>query len=186
LADPGRPAPRRRLLLVAVVAVAIPAVLLAVILAGQDSEDVGTRLRSGVGQEAPDFRLERLDDRGSVELSQFRGTPVVLTFFASWCHPCEEEMPLLEDAAQEHGRELAVIGVNYEDARSLSLEFAQELGVTFPTVYDDGGVVAERYGVVAIPQTLFIDERGVVRDRVYGITSKDALDEPLDALLDSS
>jgi peroxiredoxin len=138
------------------------------------------------GEPAPDFALVTLDRCRREQLSAHRGTPVVLTFFASWCHPCEQEMPLLQAAHEERPDAFDVLAITYDDFRSDAAAFAQRLGVTYPTLYDTDGIVADRYGVRAIPQTWFIDGDGIVRARVYGITSRDALDEPLDALLGGS
>lgn len=138
--------------------------------------------RADVGSDAPDFRLTALDGTQR-RLSDYRGRAVVLTFVASWCNPCEKEMPLLEDAATEYGDRLQVLAVSYKDLRMDTEAFVERLGVTYPVFPDGESVVAEAYGVRAIPQTFFIDEAGVVRDRVFGITTKRALDEPLQALL---
>jgi cytochrome c biogenesis protein CcmG/thiol:disulfide interchange protein DsbE len=147
------------------------------------SSTLATPDRGAVGDVAPDFELLTLDECSHERLSAHRGTPVVLTFFASWCHPCEQEMPLLEAARTARPGAFDVLGVTYKDFRSDAIRFTDRLGVTYPALYDTDGVVADRYGVSGIPQTWFIDADGVVRDRVYGITSKAALDEPLDALL---
>lgn len=136
-----------------------------------------------VGEALPDFTLPDLAGN-SVRLSDFRGRPVVLTFFASWCHPCEEEMPLLEDAWTEDPDRFGVVAVSYDDLERDSHAFVERLGVTYPALIDVGDQVKDAYGVGAIPQTFFVDADGVLRDRVFGITSRDALDEPLDALLD--
>ena len=144
---------------------------------------VETPDRGAVGDVAPDFELLTLNECTREQLSAHRGTPVVLTFFASWCHPCEQEMPLLEAARSARPGAFDVLAVTYKDFRSDAISFTDRLGVTYPALYDADGTVAGRYGVSGIPQTWFIDANGVVRDRVYGITSKAALDEPLDALL---
>jgi thiol-disulfide isomerase/thioredoxin len=108
---------------------------------------------------------------------------VVLTFFASWCHPCEQEMPLLEQAHKHHPEQFDVLAVTYKDLRGDAVDFTRRLGVTFPAMYDEGAV-SDRYRISSIPQTWFIDANGVVRERVFGITSRQALDEPLNRLLE--
>jgi cytochrome c biogenesis protein CcmG, thiol:disulfide interchange protein DsbE len=135
-----------------------------------------------VGQPLPDFTLTDVGGR-PVQLSQFRGKPLVLTFFASWCHPCEEEMPLLETAHRKDPDRFGVLAVSYEDLAGDSRAFVERLGVTYPAALDRDGDVQRAYGITGIPQTFFVDADGVLRDRVYGITSRPALDEPLDALL---
>ena len=139
--------------------------------------------RAEVGAAAPDFELLTLDRCTTERLAAHRGTPVVLTFFASWCHPCEEEMPLLEAAHTDDPNGFDVLAVTFRDLRADAVQFTDRLGVTYPALFDTDGKVGDRYGVSGIPQTWFIDADGVVRDRVYGITSKRALDEPLHALL---
>jgi len=146
---------------------------------------LSTPSRAGVGEPAPDFSLVTLDRCERVQLSALRGKPVVVTFFASWCHPCEEEMPLLQ-AAHEASDAFNVVAVTYDDLRPDSVQFVKRLGVTYPSVFDTGGAVADRYGVHGIPQTWFIDDRGVVRERVFGITTRGALDTPLQKLLAAS
>jgi thiol-disulfide isomerase/thioredoxin len=109
---------------------------------------------------------------------------VVLVFFASWCHPCREEMPVLEQLAQEDGGRLKVVGVSYRDLQSDSVDFVKQLGVTFPALLDaPEAPVAQRYGVRQIPQTIFIDGNGVVRGRVFGETSRNDLQPAVDDLL---
>ena len=139
--------------------------------------------RAEVGSRAPDFELLTVDRCTTERLSAHRGTPVVLTFFASWCHPCEEEMPLLEAAHSDDPNRFDVLAVTFRDLRADAVQFTDRLGVTYPALFDTDGKVGDRYGVSGIPQTWFIDADGVVQDRVFGITSKPALDEPLQALL---
>jgi cytochrome c biogenesis protein CcmG/thiol:disulfide interchange protein DsbE len=188
----GRPS-RRAVIALVVGSIAIPLALLAGILVAQRDDDAS---RVGavqpapgrpsatvkVGEPLPDFTLSDVDGH-LVQLSQFRGRPLVLSFFASWCHPCEQEMPLLEAAHRDDPDGLGVLAVSYEDLAGDSRAFVDRLGVTYPAALDPNGDVKRAYGITGIPQTFFVDADGVLRDRVYGITSKAALDEPLDALL---
>ena len=175
---------------------AIPAAILALILARDDSPSpassaptstisVPAPRRARVGKVAPDFTLPALDGK-AVTLSSYRGRPVVLTFFASWCHPCEEDMPVLERAQRDSGNRIAVIGVNYEDIADDTRDFVHRLGVTFPTLIEDSAdnPVAKRYDVHAMPDTEFIDAGGGVRDRIYGPTTSDDLKRAVQSLLD--
>ena len=179
------------------VSLAIPGGVLALILSrdaggpatssvanGSDATVAPTDARMAkVGAPAPDFRL-RSAAGSTVSLSGLRGHPVVLAFFASWCHPCEEELPVLEQFARDDAGRLRVIGVSFEDLPSDSVAFVKRLHVTFPALLDDpSGPVAIRYGVRGIPQTVFIDAHGIVRGRVYGQTSRTALQPAIDDLL---
>ena len=131
------------------------------------------------GQSAPDFELTTLDG-GTVRLSALRGRPVVVNFWASWCHPCRTEFPLLADALEEHAdADLAVVGVTYKDIESDSRDFVDETDANWPQGVDEDGEVARAYGVRAIPQTYFIGRDGRITGRVFGFTSEDALEEPL-------
>ena len=173
--------------------VAIPVALLAGILLTNgddgDSDATSPSIDPGadvdIGDPLPDFTLNGLDGE-PVSLSDFRGSPLVLTFFASWCHPCEQEMPLLEDAHNEQPDDFDVLAVSYDDLENDSRAFVERLGVTYPVALDLEDQVKDVYGVRGIPQTFFVDADGVLQDRVFGITSRDALDEPLDALLTGS
>jgi cytochrome c biogenesis protein CcmG/thiol:disulfide interchange protein DsbE len=139
--------------------------------------------KARVGSQAPDFTLTATDGK-SVTLSWLRGRPVVIVFFASWCHPCEEELPVLERFEREGGGRLRIVGVSYHDLASDSTAFVRRLGVTFPALLDaPDGPIAQRYGVRGIPQTVFVDAHGVVRGRIYGETSRDALQPAISDLL---
>lgn len=194
-ADPSgrRPISRGAVVALVVVSLAVPAAILALILGRDDSStpastaptsSVPTPRRARIGKIAPDFTLQALDGR-PVTLSSYRGRPVVLTFFASWCHPCEEDMPVLERAQRDVGNRIAVIGVNYQDFASDTRDFVNRLGVTFPALVEDStdNPVAKRYDVHAMPDTVFIDAGGVVRNRLYGQVTGDDLKTAVQALL---
>ena len=139
--------------------------------------------KARTGTEAPDFTLKSTSG-ASVTLSALRGHPVVIAFFASWCQPCEEELPVLQQFAQADRGRLRVIGVSYQDLPSDTAAFVRRLRVTFPALLEDpSGPVAQRYGIRGIPQTVFVDSRGIVRGRVYGQTSRRALAPAVDDLL---
>jgi cytochrome c biogenesis protein CcmG/thiol:disulfide interchange protein DsbE len=186
---------RRRgwlLILVGVLVVGLVAGVLVAVL-DNESESDGRAQRRGavsvagvaeVGSLAPDFVLPALDGGGEVRLAEFRGQPAIVNFWASWCNPCREEFPLLKKALRDHrGKGLAVIGVTYQDIPDDSRDFVEKMAATWPQGIDDGGAVAEAFGVRAIPQTFFVAPDGTIVARVFGITSQDKLDEPLRKLL---
>ena len=113
-----------------------------------------------LGGPAPNFTLQRLGDGGTVDLASLRGKPVVLNFFASWCEPCKGEAPVLESAWQKYKNQVVFLGVDYHDVTSDARTFLSHHGVTYPTVQDGSGAVADRYGVSAVPETYFVDRRG--------------------------
>jgi len=176
------------------VSVAIPAGALAVIVAHTDRRSgsaagagpVGSASdsrKARIGTNAPDFTLTSTTGT-KVTLSALRGHPVVIAFFASWCHPCQEELPVLEHFARDDATRLRVLGVNYQDLPSDTANFVRQLRVTFPALLEDPtGPVADRYGILGIPQTVFVDAHGIVRGRVYGQTSRHALQPAIDDIL---
>ena len=128
----------------------------------------GSEAKAEVGERAPTFVAPRLVGDGDVRLTEFRGKPVLLNFFASWCEPCRDELPLLEKAYD--GGEVAVVGVLFNDSASAARSFVREVGVTFPTVDDDGGI-ARAYRVdfkPGLPMTYAIDGEGVLVARHIG------------------
>jgi peroxiredoxin len=136
-----------------------------------------------VGSPAPSFTLPGLDG-GCFESRTYRGRPLVVNFWASWCHPCRTEFPLLDDARERYGDDrLEVIGVVYKDIASDAQRFAAEREVEWPLVLDDEGVVANTFGVSGIPQTFFIAADGTVVARVYGFTSTRDLDAEIQRTL---
>jgi cytochrome c biogenesis protein CcmG/thiol:disulfide interchange protein DsbE len=161
--------------------------LLAVSLRSQDeatNEPAGASIagRADVGKPAPEFTATALDGR-KVSLAAYRGRALIVAFGASWCNPCREEYPLLVDAAAEHGDKLAIVSVMHNDLEGDARAFLREFGVEWPAINDESNAISSAYGVVGLPQTFFITAKGVVQARVFGITSQDALDQPLNRLL---
>ena len=114
-----------------------------------------------IGGPAPSFSLNRVDAPGKLELASLRGKPVVLNFWASWCVPCKGEATMLEQAWQQYRKQGVVfVGVDYHDVTSDARRFLAHHGVTYPSVQDGSGSIADRYGVSAVPETYFIDRRG--------------------------
>ena len=114
-----------------------------------------------IGGPAPTFMLGRVDQPGSITLASLRGKPVVLNFWASWCEPCKGEAKMLEQASHQYKSQGVIfVGVDWHDLMSDARTFLSKHGVTYPTVLDRSGSVADRYGVSGVPETYFIDRRG--------------------------
>ena len=149
--------------------------------------DLGADTGLEPGASAPDFALSSLSGDGTVKLSDFRGQPVVVNFWASWCHPCRKEFPLLADARTKYTHDdLQIIGVSFRDIPSDSRRFVKDQKAKWTFARDDRGAVAKDYGVRAVPQTFFIDADGTIRERVFGITSAKDLDQTLKKILPHS
>ena len=135
---------------------------------------------------APDFTMYDIDGN-AVKLSDFRGKPVILNFWASWCGPCKSEMPDLEKAWQAHGQEVEFLIVNLTDGSSETVETASAYigsqGYSFPVYYDVNMEGAAAYGIYAIPMTYFIDGEGTVRAIQEGMIQAEVLESNIRALL---
>lgn len=121
-----------------------------------------------VGHPAPGFTLSALEPasgKSTLSLSDFKGKAIVLNFWASWCVPCKEELPLLENTwkqMQAQGKDVIVIGIDYQESSSPATSFLQQNGVTYPAALDASGSVASTYGITSLPDTFFINRDGTV------------------------
>ena len=116
-----------------------------------------------VGKAAPDFAAKS-DSGRNVRLSELRGQVVLVNFWASWCSPCRQELPLLSKLyTQYRGAGFTLLGVNVDDNRKDAESMLKRLGLKFPTLFDGSKNVAKLYGVDTMPATLVIDRDGRVR-----------------------
>lgn len=132
-------------------------------------------------QPALDFELQDLS--GSLgKLSSLQGKVVVLNFWASWCLPCREEMPLFQQVQSQYRADLIVVGVNSGESEKAAGDFAAEHGISFPLLLDAKGEVGKAYQVSMLPVTYLIDRRGVIRFRHIGSITETQLASYLNAL----
>lgn len=112
---------------------------------------------------APDFALP-LEGGKKLKLSQLKGNVVMINFWASWCAPCREEMPLIEDLFQNYKKlGFVVYGVNVDFNPADAKPLLKETGVSFPVGYDSKNRVSELYGVDSMPSTVMVDRKGNMR-----------------------
>ncbi len=132
---------------------------------------------------APDFTLQTLDGE-SVSLSDYRGKLVMINFWASWCPPCNSEMPDLQSYYEQHKDEdFIILGVNYQDTPDKVQAFVEKYSVTFPILLDSDGRVADLFGVQGLPTSFFVDKEGNVLGYQPGPVTKEMLEDGITPLL---
>jgi cytochrome c biogenesis protein CcmG/thiol:disulfide interchange protein DsbE len=161
----GRAALRHKVLS-AVIAVCVAGSLIAIGVIGSAS---GQPARPAIVA-APAFSLPLLgDDSGQqVTLSKYRGRPLIVNFFASWCVPCKTETPLLASFYRGAKGKIALVGLDENDSVANATAFTRADGVSYPVGWDPHFAVGTAYGVIALPQTFFLNAKHQIVDRIFG------------------
>jgi cytochrome c biogenesis protein CcmG/thiol:disulfide interchange protein DsbE len=122
---------------------------------------------------APGFTLTALGDPSQhITLSQYKGKPLIVNFWASWCDPCQRETPLLASwYKQQHGH-MVIVGLDENDNATSALKFARAKGVSYPIGVDPQLAAANAYGVSGLPQTFFLNAQHHIVDRVFGAVTE--------------
>jgi thiol-disulfide isomerase/thioredoxin len=135
---------------------------------------------------AKNFTLSQLGDPGhTVSLAQYAGHPLVINFWASWCGPCRRETPLIASYYKHMAGKVIVIGIDADDIAGNGLKFMQKAGVAYPVGFEPSPGVADSYGVIATPQTFFLDAQHRIVEHVYGAVTLKELTQGV-TLMDSS
>jgi len=139
-----------------------------------------------MGRSAPDFTLQSLDGK-TVHLSDYRGRPVVLNFWATWCAPCKIEMPWFVELQKEYGPQgLQLVGVAMDDASPKDIaEFAKEMGVNYPILVGKETVGQAYGGVPFMPETFYIDRNGKIIENAFGLKSKSEIENDMKKIIAS-
>jgi cytochrome c biogenesis protein CcmG/thiol:disulfide interchange protein DsbE len=133
--------------------------------------------------------LSALAAASDLDLNAYRGKVVYIDFWASWCAPCRESFPWLDDLARHYGsKNLVVIGVNVDQDRTRAERFLDQVPAGFPIVYDPHGEIATAFKVTGMPSAVLIDRTGRVRFQHSGFSArkKGEYEDQLQALLDES
>lgn len=128
-----------------------------------------------LGHPAPDFRLPDMSGRTRA-LSDYRGKPLLLNFWASWCPPCRAEMPDLQRFYQLHGDQINLLGVNWGEPQAAVLVFLEKLKISYPNLLDQGGTTFVKYQLTGVPTSFFIDAQGVIRGISVGPMSTEQIE----------
>lgn len=130
-----------------------------------------------LGKAAPVFDLPSLDGDARVRSADYAGRIYIANFWASWCVPCREEAPNLQsfhERRASHGADL--VGILFNDTEDAARAFRDEFGLTYPLVVDPDGKSMLAFGVTGIPETFFVDDRGIVMAKLIGAVGPDTLD----------
>lgn len=131
-----------------------------------------------VGALAPNVPLTSLDGQSS-SIKDYRGRIVLLNFWATWCVPCQVEMPIIQDFADRHPQQMAVLAVNVDESPEVVQEFVNKLALHFQIVMDPGGEITAIYKVRGFPTTYFIDQDGIIRFQHIGVLNANQVAEYL-------
>jgi cytochrome c biogenesis protein CcmG/thiol:disulfide interchange protein DsbE len=173
---------RRLKLLLRASAVAVVALLIALlgwqVVTKNEGRAIAAAVADGDSPRAPDFELPRLDGRGAISLASLRGKAVVLNFWASWCGPCKDEAPLLQEAWERYrDRGVVVVGIDAQDFSGDAKRFVARYRITYPNLHDGKGSTLGRFGVTGFPETWFIDSEGRIVEHVQGPVDAEQLDQ---------
>ena len=133
---------------------------------------------SQAGKPAPDFELNSMDG-SKVRLSDFRGHPVLINYWATWCPPCREELPIIQERLEKYAPDLVVLAINAgEDPETVENYIAQN-DFSFQVLLDPEWKAEALFGIYAYPTSVFIDREGLIQGRYVGGMSEDILDDHL-------
>ena len=131
-----------------------------------------------LGDPVPGGALPRLEGGGTESLADYRGSWVLVNFWASWCEPCREESPALEEFQGEYGgKRFTVLGIDSADLSSDGLRFVREYGLTYPQLHDGDGDMADEFGTTGVPESYLVDPRGRVRLKAIGTVDDEYLED---------
>jgi peroxiredoxin len=149
---------------------------LGIVVQGDVDGDADLQTAPTANSLAPNFRLETVGGE-VVKLSDLRGKPVFINFWATWCFSCVTEMPAIQRLADTYGDELVVVGVNVGEEADNARTFAENFDIRFTLLLDPDMEVTRAYEVRAMPTSLFIDPAGVVHSVQYGVLTPPQMEE---------
>lgn len=137
------------------------------------------------GYLAPSFTLSTIQGE-EISLSDLRGRPVVLNFWATWCPPCRVETPYFQAASTKYNGLVTVLGIDQGEPLSVVTDFANLMSLSYPLLLDSDNSVNRQYQVTALPTTVFVDADGLVREVHSGIINQAVLEDRIERLMAES
>lgn len=134
----------------------------------------------------PAITLPCLTGGPAVTLSELGGRPTILNLWATWCGPCREEMPILQNGYERYGDRVEFVGVNTKDTPTEAAAFLEKVGVTYPQLFDVDGKLLSHVGIPGLPITLVLDTQGQVAQQHVGPLTRDGLSRLVQPVLDAS
>ena len=123
----------------------------------------GSKGPAEVGKSAPDLKIQTVNGKGEITRASLEGKVAIVDFWATWCGPCKQSFPKLEELAKQNSGKVQVIGISVDDKSDGVADFAKSNGATFPIGWDDGHSIANRWKVDSMPTTYILDSTGTVR-----------------------
>lgn len=137
-----------------------------------------------IGEVAPSPTLPKLEGSGTGSLGEYRGRWVLVNIWASWCVPCKQEAPALEEFQRQHsGRRFTVLGIDSRDLSGDGRNFVRRYGLTYPQLRDGDGSLAHEYGTTGVPENFLIDPTGRLQLHVVGPVTKESLHDEVAPML---
>ncbi len=164
------------------IGILIAAALVVILFVGLGKDPAAIRSPL-VGKPAPAFALREVGTNNTIDIAQYRGKPLIINFWATWCGPCWEEHPVLVANARMLQPNVQFLGVVFQDKEEKIQQFLNERGTAYPTLVDQAGKTAIAYGVGGVPETYFVDANGVIRAKFAGPMSGDIIQANLQKVL---
>jgi peroxiredoxin len=135
-----------------------------------------------IGKPAPDFAAQTLDGK-EIHLKDYVGSPIAISFWATWCEPCKAEMPVLQQARlQYQDKRLVVLAVNAGESKNVVRDFVSIHQLSLPVLLDPDQKIRESYGINALPVTIWIDSTGTIRAEELGPTTPELIRATMEKL----
>lgn len=174
---------RNRLIYRGVILAALVGALIFAIVSNLQKDNTVYR----AGDVAPDFQLKQISDNHELDtlrLSEFEGKGVMLNFWATWCKPCEAEMPFMQELYPKYkDKGVEIIAVSLDSTELVVDQFIDQYDLTFPIPHDTKGVIRDQYKVGPIPSTFFINPDGEIQEVVNGALTLDRLEGYLNEIV---